>query len=369
MKLPLALLSFVIAAQLHAGEVRFYLGCYTKKGAGQGINTGTFDTETGRFGEIRLAALASNPGFVAVAPSGKFVYAAMELDGGAVGAFAVQPDGSLQALNTQPSDGIATCHVWLDSKGRHLFSADYTSGTIACFPIKPDGSLGEKTAFIKLEGSGPNPKRQTSPHAHAIYCSSDDKFVYVCDLGTDKVWSYRFDLDKGTLTPTDPPAGIVPPGGGPRHLALHPNGRFAYTNNEMGMSVTAFARDPEKGTLTAFQTLSTLPEGFSMEKVSTAEIFIHPTGKWLYVSNRRADTIAVYSVAEDGRLTYIQDAPAGVKIPRGMGIDPTGQWLITGGQDDNRLAALKIDQSTGKLSLSENTAEAPAPVCVEFVKP
>lgn len=357
-----------MAATVQAGEIRFYLGANTRKAPGQGIQTGTLDSETGRLGPVKLATVANNPGFVAIPPGGKNVYAAIEADGGGVAAYAVQPDASLRLLNTQPTNGIGTCHVWLDSAGKHLFSADYTSGTIACFPVQPDGSLGEKSAFLKLEGSGPDPKRQTSPHAHGIYTSADDKFVYVCDLGTDKVWSYHFDPAKGTLTPTNPPAGLTPPGSGPRHLALHPNGRFAYANNEMGLSVTAFARDPQAGLLTAMQTLPTLPEGTSTEKVSTSEILCHPGGKWLYVSNRRADTIAVYAIGEDGRLTYLQNAPAEVKIPRGMGIDPTGKWLMAGGQDDNRISVLKIDQETGKLSATGNTAEVWAPVCVEFVK-
>lgn len=363
----LALLLMVTTTQ--AAEVRFYLGANTRKAPEQGIQTGTLDTVTGRLGPVQLAIPANNPGFIAISPDRKYVYASLEADGGAVGSYAIQPDASLQLLNTQPTGGRGTCHVWVDVDGRNILSADYSSGNIACFPIQPDGSLGEKTAFIQLEGSGPDPKRQTSPHAHGIYTSSDNKFVYVCDLGTDKVWSYRFDAKKGALTPTDPPAGQTPPGGGPRHLALHPSGKFAYVNNEMGLSVTTFARDPQTGTLIPQQTLPTLPEGSNTEKVSTSEIVCHPGGRWLYVSNRVADTIAVYAIDEDdGLLTYLQDAPAEVKTPRGMDIDPTGNWLVTAGQNDNRLAVLKIDQKTGRLSPTGHTAEAWSPVCVEFVK-
>lgn len=363
-----ALALLLMSTTLQAAEVPFYLGTNTRKAPEQGIQTGTLDTETGRLGPVRLAIQANNPGFVAVCPDRKYLYASIEADGGAVGAYAIQPDFSLQLLNTQPTDGKGTCHVWIAPSGRHVFTADYSSGHIACFPVNPDGSLAEKSALIKLEGSGPDPKRQTAPHAHGIYTSADGNFVYVCDLGTDKVWSYHFDSAKGTLSPTDPPAGLTPPGGGPRHLALHPNGKFAYANNEMGLSVTAFTRDPQTGILTAFQTLPTLPEGADTDDVSTSEIACHPSGKWLYISNRRADTIAVYAIAADGHLTYLQDAPAEVKIPRGMAIDPTGKWLVTAGQEDNRLAVLKIDQKTGQLHTTGQTAEAWSPICVEFVK-
>ncbi len=266
---------------------------------------------------MKVATEANNPGFVAISPDQKSVYASLEADGGAVGAYAVQPDHSLRLLNTQPTDGKGTCHVWITATGGHVFTADYTSGTIACFPVQPDGSLGGKTAFLKLEGSGPDPKRQTTPHAHGVYTSADGRFVYVCDLGTDKVWSYHFDPAKGTLSPTDPPAGITPRAAARATSPCIQTVRFAYANNEMGLSVTAFARDPQTGILTALQTLPTQPDGADTEDVSTSEILCHPTGKWLYVSNRRADTIAVYAIGEDGLLTYVQTATAEVKIPRG----------------------------------------------------
>lgn len=363
-----ALALLLMFAPLQAAEIPFYLGTNTRKAPGQGIQAGTLDSETGRLGPIHLAIQANNPGFVAVSPDRKYLYAALEAEGGAVGAYSIKPDFSLHLLNIQPTGGKGTCHVWIDPSGRHVFTADYSSGHVACFPLKSDGYLNERSASIQLEGSGPDPKRQTAPHAHGIYTSPDGKFLYVCDLGTDKVWSYRFDAAKGSLSPTDPPAGITPPGSGPRHLAFHPSGKFVYVNNEMGLSVTAFARDIENGTLTALHTLPTLPPDADSEGVSTSEILCHPTGKWLYVSNREADTIAVYAIAGDGRLTSLQNAPAEVKIPRGMAIDPTGKWLVTAGQDDNRLAVLKIDQKTGLLSSTGHTAEAWSPICVEFVK-
>ena len=349
-----------------AADATFYLGTYTRPGKSQGIYVGKLDTETGRLGPLVLAAEAKNPSFVALSPNGKFLYAAMEADGGAVGAFVVQSDGTLRALNQASTGGAGACHVWVDATGRTVLAANYGGGSVAAFPAKPDGSLGERSAFVQFTGTGPDKSRQDKPHAHAIYTDAANRFVYSPDLGTDNVWIFKLDAAKSTLTATEPPSGKVPPGAGPRHFAIHPNGKLAYANNEMGLSVTAFSRDPATGALKEIQTVPTVPDGTPPAGVSTAEIFCHPTGKWLYVSNRGHDTIAVHAIAGDGKLTRIENAPAGVKVPRGFGIDPSGRWLIAGGQDDNRIAVHKIDPATGKLTATGETAEVGSPVCVLF---
>ena len=364
--IPLALVATLTASTV-AADVTFYLGTYTKSGKSKGIYIGKLDAETGKLGPVELAGEAKSPSFVALSPDGKSLYASMEDGGGAVGAFAVQPDGKLKSLNSQPSGGGA-CHVWVDATGKTVFTANYGGGSIAAFRLQPDGSLGDRSAFVQFEGSGPNKGRQDKPHGHAIYTDAANRFVYSCDLGTDNVWIFKLDAAAGTLTPANPPSGKVPPGAGPRHLALHPNGKFAYVNNEMGLSVTAFSRDEASGALTELQTLPTVPEGTDRTGVSTAEIFTHPTGKWLYVSNRGHDTIAVYAIGGDGRLTYLENAAALVKVPRGFAIDPSGRWLITAGQNDDRIAVLKIDQATGRLTATEQSAEVGAPVCVLFAK-
>lgn len=367
--------SFLVLALLAgstamADPARFYLGTYTDHSSSQGIYTGTLDTRTGRLGPIELAAKAASPSFLALSPDEKFLYAAMETGGGSVGAFRVEADGRLVPLNTLPSDKGA-CHVSVDATGSNVFAANYTAGSAACFQTRPDGSLARRTALVQLTGSGPNPERQTHPYAHSMYPSPGNRFVYACDLGTDNVWVFDLDARNGALTPTNPPSGKVPPGSGPRHLALAPNGRFAYVNGEMGLNVTAFARNPDSGALTAIQTLPTLPAGVDTNGITTAEIFCHPSGKWLYVSNRDIahhgrDSIAVYAMGADGTLTWQQDAPAQVKVPRGFGIDPTGHWLIVGGQQDNKITVLKIDEATGKLSATDQSATVGAPVCVIF---
>ena len=368
MTAPLALLRksvlfvMTIVTSVHAQEAVFYLGTYSK-----GISLGTLDTDSGKLGPVTLAAEADHPGFVALSPDGKFLYAAMESGGGAVGAFAVKEDGSLQLLNTRPSGGNGACHVSVDSKGRHVFVANYGGGNIASFPVQPDGSLGEAAATVQFSGSGPNPQRQKKSFAHSIYATGEDRFVYACDLGSDKVWSFRFDGEKGAMTPTEPPAGVVPPGGGPRHLAFHPGGRFVFANNEMGLSVTTFSRDPESGVLTPVETTPTSAKGAGpVEGVTTAEIVCHPSGKWLYVSSRGDNVIAVFAIAADGKLSLVENAPAGVEIPRGMDIDPTGQWIVVAGQKDNKITVLQIDPSTGKLSPTGQSAEVGTPVCVVF---
>lgn len=363
--LPLTL-TIAMAASSFAADGTFYLGTYTKSGKSKGIYVGKLDTETGKLGPVELAGEAKSPSFVALSPNQKFLYASIEDGGGSVGAFAVGADGKLKALNTLPSGGGGACHAWVDATGKNVFTANYGGGSIAVFQTKADGSLAERTAFVQFEGSGPDSRRQEKPHGHSIYTDAANKFVYSCDLGTDNVWIFKLDAEKGSLTPATPPSGKVPPGAGPRHLALHPNGKFAYVNNEMGLSVTAFSVDTASGALTPLHTLPTVPEGTDPKGVSTAEIFTHPTGKWLYVSNRAHDTIAVYAIGADGRLTWIENAPAQVKVPRGFGIDPTGKWLITAGQNDDRIAVLKIDPATGRLTATDQSAEVGSPVCVLF---
>jgi 6-phosphogluconolactonase len=363
--LPLALLA-AFAASAVAADLTFYLGTYTRGDKSKGIYLGKLDAATGKLGAIELAAETANPSFLALSPNAKHLYAVAEGPEGGVTAFSVGEGGKLTKLNSLPAGGAGTCHVWVDATGRNVFAANYSGGSLAAFQTKADGSLAERTAFVQLEGSGPNPKRQQKPAGHAIYSDAENKFVYGCDLGSDQVWSFRLDAAKGTLTPTDPPSGKVPPGGGPRHFAIHPNGRFAYTNNEMTLTVTTFTRDAAKGTLTALDTISTLPPNTPTEGFSTAEIFCHPKGKWLYVSNRGHDTIAVFAIATDGKLTFLEAAPAQVKVPRGFGIDPSGKWLVAGGQNDHRIAVHAIDPQTGRLSFTGQTAEIGAPVCVIF---
>ena len=358
----ISLISFATAA-----DVRFYVGTYTKPGGSEGIYHGTLNTETGEAKVNGLAGAATSPSFLALHPSGRFLYAALEGGGGAVGAFAINPDGTLKKLNEESSKGGGNCHVWVDPQGKNVLAANYGGGSIACLPIKEDGSVGPASSFVQHVGSGPNKGRQEKPHAHSIYALGS--YVYACDLGTDDVFVYKFDADKGQLTPNNPPSGKVPPGGGPRHLSFHPSGKFAFVNNELTSAVTSFALDSSKGTLTPIHTLSTLPAGYAeANKNSTAEIWCHPSGKFVYVSNRGHNSLAVFSVADDGKLTNVEIADAKVAVPRGFGLSPDGKWLIVAGQNSNNLALHKIDTNTGKLAFQRIIGDVGSPVNVEFVK-
>ncbi len=348
-----------------AAELSFYIGTYTKPEMSKGIYRASLNTDTGAITLRGLVAEAKNPTFLALHPNGKFLYSAIEMGGGAVGSFAIEKNGDLRRMNEESTKGKGNCHVWVDASGKNLLSTSYSGGSIASVPIHADGSLSPATAFIEHKGSGPNPARQTEPHAHSIY--TNGAFAYACDLGTDDVFIYHFDAEKGTLTPNDPPSAKVPAGGGPRHLAFAPKGGFAYVCNEMGNSVTVFAHDAAKGTLAPIQTLPTLPADYAdAAKSSTAEIFCHPNGKFLYVSNRGHNSIATFAIAADGKLSVVDYAPAHVKVPRGFALTPDGQWLVVGGQDSNNLASHKVDATTGRLTFVSETGGIGSPVNVQF---
>jgi 6-phosphogluconolactonase len=287
---------------------------------------------------------------------------------GGVSAFAIDAStGNLTLLNQQSSGGTGPCHLVVDKAGKNVLVANYGGGSVAVLPIQADGRLSEATCFIQHTGKSVNPRRQEAPHAHSINLDAANNFAFVADLGLDKVLVYRFDAAKGTLTPNDPPAASVAPGAGPRHFAFHPGGRYAYVINEMGNTVTAFNYDAQKGVLTEIQTLSTLPQGYT-EVSHTAEVQVHPSGKFLYGSNRGHDSIAVYSIDQNtGRLTLVGISSTQGKTPRNFGIDPTGTFLLAANQDSDNIVVFRIDPQTGELKPTGQVVEVPRPVCVKFV--
>ena len=260
----------------------------------KGIYVSRFAASDGKLSPPELAAETINPSFVALHPKGQFLYAVGETNTfqdqktGFVAAFSIdRATGKLKLLNQLSSRGGGPCHLVVDRTGKNLLVANYGTGSVACFPLKPDGSMAESSAFIQHAGSGPNRSRQQGPHAHQVVMSPDNRFAFVPDLGLDSIMIYRFDPAKGTLTPHDPPFAKTAPGSGPRHMAFHPKGRFAYVICEMGNSVTAFSYDAAKGVFKELQTETTLPKDFKGDS-STAEIEVHPNGRFLYGSNRRA---------------------------------------------------------------------------------
>lgn len=248
-----------------------------------------------------------------------------------------------------------------------MVAANYNSGNVEVLPIRTNGFLAAPTCLIQHHGSSANPARQEGPHAHCVAFDADNR-LYVCDLGLDKVMIYHLDENSGQLTTNEFPSAELKPGSGPRHIAFHPDGKFAYVISEMGATVTAFAYDPLNGKLTAIQTVSTLPADFQGNNTS-AEIAIHPSGKFVYASNRGDDSIAVFAVDEKtGRLTRVQIQPTLGRTPRGFAIDPTGQFLIVGNQESNDVVIFRINPEDGRLAATGQKFEIGKPVCVTIVQ-
>jgi len=354
-------------------KYRAYVGTYTGAKS-QGIYTFTFDAVTGEMGPVELAAQTVNPSFLAVAPNQKRLYAVGEIaeagkKGGVVSAFAIQVDGKLTLLNQVSTVGAGPCHLTVDNTGRMVLAANYGGGSVVSFPIQADGLLGEHAGFVQHTGRSVTP-RQSQPNAHSVNISPDNRFVFVADLGLDQVLTYKIDPANATFVPHDPALVKITPGSGPRHLCFHPNGRFAYVINEIALTVTAFSFDAKRGTLAEIQTISTLPAADAAalkSSWSTAEIAVHPNGKFLYGSNRGHDTIAVYGIAEDGKLTLVQNAAAEVKVPRHFALDPTGLWLFTEGQKSGDVALFRVDAGTGFLTYTGKRLEVGSPVCLKFI--
>jgi 6-phosphogluconolactonase len=350
-----------------------YVGTYTESGS-KGIYAYRFDAGTGEVNSLGLTAETEDPAFLAADVSGTFLYAANEINqfngekSGAVSAFAIdQNAGKLTLLNRISSLGAMPAHVSLDKTGRYLLVANYGGGSVAAFPVQNDGRLGKASSFVQHAGSSVNHDRQTAPHPHEVVPTSDDRFVLVPDLGLDEVLIYRFDAAKGSLIPNDPPFAKADPGSGPRHLALHPNGRFAYVVNELQSTVSVFSYDTLAGSLHSLQTLTTLPKDFNGQN-STAEILTDAKGGFLYLSNRGNDSIAVFAIdSKNGTLSPVQNIPSGGRTPRNFAIDPTGLWLFVANQDSNNIALFRIDSHTGLLTRTQTVLQIAAPACVIFV--
>lgn len=352
-----------------------FVGTYTG-GQSRGIYRFELDPETGKPGAPALAAEATNPSYLAIDPTRRFLYAVSEVDssagkkGGAVAAFAVDPrTGSLSPLNAQPTVGAGPCHLVVDGAGKNVLAANYGGGSVVVLPVGSDGRLKEHSAFVQHKGSGPDRGRQEGPHAHSVNLDPANRFAFVADLGLDKVFVYKFDPARGTLAPNDPPAADLAPGAGPRHFAFHPTGRFAYAINELNSTVQAWTYDPEHGTLAPLQTISTLPADFHGTNYP-ADVQVHPSGKFLYGSNRGHDSIVVYAIdSRSGKLAYVENETGGIKTPRGFGIDPTGAFLLAASQDLDTIVVFRIDPASGALSPTGHSVKVPKPVCVKFWSP
>lgn len=364
-------LAITLASALTACADNFlvYFGTYTGPGS-KGIYVSSFDTASGKLSPPELAAETADPSYLAVAPDHQYLYAVNEITetSGFVSAFKLKTTtGKLEFLDKQPSGGFSPCHLTVDPDEKFVVAANYNSGNVEVLPIRTNGFLAAPTCLIQHHGSSANPARQEGPHAHCVAFDADNR-LYVCDLGLDKVMIYHLDENSGQLTTNEFPSAELKPGSGPRHIAFHPDGKFAYVISEMGATVTAFAYDPLNGKLTAIQTVSTLPADFQGNNTS-AEIAIHPSGKFVYASNRGDDSIAVFAVDEKtGRLTRVQIQPTLGRTPRGFAIDPTGQFLIVGNQESNDVVIFRINPEDGRLAATGQKFEIGKPVCVTIVQ-
>jgi 6-phosphogluconolactonase len=347
-------------------EYFVYAGTYTGP-ASKGIYAFRFNSADGTISSLGLAAELRDPAFLAVHPSNKFLYAVTDNENGSITSFAVNhATGGLRLINTAPTK-VGPCYVTVDHKGWMLLVSNYGSGNVESFRIEGDGGLGESTALQQLAGSSIDPKRQTSPHPHAVVISPDNFFVFVPDLGLDKIFSYRFDPARVTFWPNNPAFVAVKPGAGPRHLAFRPDEKFAYAVDEIGSSVTAFTYNRDAGSLKLLESVSTLPDNFSGEN-SAAEIEIDPSGRFLYVSNRGDDSIVVFFIdGKNGTLKQIQRVSTQGKTPRNFRLDPTGGYLFAANQNSNTIVIFEIDRKTGLLTSTGKVLDVPSPVCIQFV--
>jgi len=394
----LAAFALTLPAAAQSNDYFVYFGTYTgfkyvhhskTWGVGEskskGVYVSRFNASTGQLSEPQLAAEVVNPSFLTISPDNRYLYAISEdplsigppLDHSSyVSAYAIDSaTGTLRFLNSVPASGTSTCYISIDKTGRYVMLANFGSGSVSVIHVKDDGSLGELASFIQDVGHSVDPSIQTEPHTHLIGVSPDNRYVIVSDLGLDQVLIFHFDEKTGMLSPAGPPSATVYPGGGPRHFTFDPAGKFGYQLSEMSGNVDVFAWDPIKGSLTEVQRVHTVPHNFFGGNHS-AEIEVHPSGKFLYESNRRTqgenirgpDTIGVFAIDQkNGTLSRVEEVLSGGVMPRSFALDPTGNFLLSAHQLSNNIVVFKVDSSTGRLTKTGNEVQVDTPVCIKFV--
>jgi 6-phosphogluconolactonase len=369
-----------------ASDTLCYVGTFTRTGTSKGIYFFKFETSPAsadgattaahpKLIPLGLAVENINPSFLAVDAKRRLIFSANGTETfegkktGIVSAYSIDPQtGHLKLINQQPALGVNPCHLVLDKAGKNLVVANYGSGSVTVIPVAADGRLGEPTSSIQHVGKSVHP-RQQGPHAHCVTLDPENKYAFVCDLGLDQILAYRFDADAGKLTPAEPAFTATKPAAGPRHLAFRPDGKFAYSINEMNSTVSVFAYSPANGALQELQTVSALPADIQ-GRSSGAEIEVHPSGKWLYVSNRGHDSVVVFDIdPAQGTVTFKAAQSSGGKTPRHFGFTPDATHLVVGNQESGTLLTCRIDQSTGLLTPLEGLPEVPQPACIVFLPP
>jgi 6-phosphogluconolactonase len=351
-----------------------YVGTYTEAdrgGRGEGLYVYRMDEQAGDLSHVQTLAGVPNPHFLALHPNGRFLYSTNGGDTSAVTAYTIDPaSGRVALLNRQLSPGPGPTHLAVDPTGQCVVVANYAGGSVAVYPLAADGSLQPHSDFHQHAGPlGPNAKRQDKPHAHMAGLDQSGRFVLVCDLGMDRTFVYRVDAAAGKIALNDPPFGAAPAGHGPRHLSFHPNGRWVYVINELAGSITIFAFDGSTGALEALQTVSTLPAGFAGENIS-AEVVVHPNGRFVYGSNRGDDSLAIFEVDQaNGTLTPVGHVPSGGKEPRHFDVHPDARFLYAANQLSDNVTVFRVDGSTGALTPTGHVTSVGTPSCVVFLRP
>jgi 6-phosphogluconolactonase len=330
-----------------------------------GIYALRYDPTSGGISRIDVAARTDNPSWLALHPTGRFLYAVNEADDGAVSAFAVDADsGGLTPLNRVSTRGASPCHIAVDGGGRCAYVANYGSGTVSVHPIGEDGAIGESADIVRHYGSSVHRQRQTEPHPHCVAISTDDAFALVPDLGTDRIMVYRVDPLSGRLEGNDPPFAAASPGQGPRHAVFHPGGDLVYAVNELGSTVTSFRFDRARGALERAHNVSTLPDGWRGDNTA-ADLHVHPRGHLLFASNRGHDSIVTFEIDEEGGMRRLAVTRSGGRTPRGFTLDPAGSHLLVAHQASDHLVSFRIEEKSGDL---EQVWEGrlPSGVCLAF---
>jgi 6-phosphogluconolactonase len=358
-----------------ASQPTLFAGTYTnqKGSTSQGIYAFLWDADAGALSSLGLSAATINPSFLTLSPDRRHLYAVNEVDdyngvkSGSVTAFAVKGKfGKLKQLNTVSSGGAGPCKITVDHTGVAAFVANYDGGSAASFRVSPNGALSKAVSRFQYTGHGANPDRQAAPHAHCTTVSPDNRYVLVNDLGLDRISVYHLDPGTALLTANDPPFYEALPGSGPRSFTFHPTGKWAYSLNEVANTVDALAWDAERGTLTRFQNISTLPEGFHGDNTA-ATVAVDAAGRFLYASNRGDDSIVVFAIGDhDGTLKTVQHMSCGGKSPRHFALDPGNQWLLVANQDSSNIVVFARDGRTGLLKPTSNSYPIRMPVCLAF---
>jgi 6-phosphogluconolactonase len=352
-----------------------YVGTYTG-GKSRGIYAYRVATPSDgdpQFQPLGLVAATDSPTFLTIDAARRLVFAVNETRNyqgettGSVSAYSADPvTGQLTLINRQPSHGTHPCHLVLDASGRFLLVANYSSGSVAVFPVAADGRLGEASDVVQHHGHSIDPKRQEGPHAHCVTFDPARKFVFICDLGLDRIVAYQLDATTGKLVAVPSAGASITPGAGPRHLVFGNDGRIAYALNELNSTVTVLAYDAASGRMTELQTLSSVPADYAGRKWS-AEISVHPSGKWLYVSNRAHDSIALFAIdPAKGTLTLVASQPSDGQTPRHFALLPGARHLVVANQDSDSMRLCRVDPASGRLEPIGELIEVPKPVCVDF---